>query len=100
LSNLVRVEHLEGTEYEILQECDRDVMGPAEAHAREKGVADVEVLCEVGDPAEIIVSMAHAYPVDLVVLGRRGMGRLAGLLLGSVSQKVVQLVGAPCLIVS
>ena len=37
---------------------------------------------------------------EFVVLGRRGTGKLSGLLLGSVSQKVVQLVGIPCLIVS
>jgi nucleotide-binding universal stress UspA family protein len=30
-------------------------------------------------------------------MGRRGLGRLAGLLLGSVSQKVVSL--APCIVI-
>jgi len=100
LANLARMEHLERTEYEILQQCGRDVMEPAETCARDKAVAEVETLCEIGDPAEIIVSIAKARRVDLVVLGRRGTGKLSGLLLGSVSQKVVQLVGIPCLIVS
>jgi len=100
LSRLINMEHLERTEYEILQQCGQDLMKPVEACARDKGVAEVEIFCEVGDPAEIIVSMAQAHRVDLVVLGRRGTGRLSGLMLGSVSHKVVQLVGIPCLIVS
>jgi nucleotide-binding universal stress UspA family protein len=99
LSRLIDMEHLERTEYEILQQCGQDLMKPVAASARDKGVGKVEIFCEVGDPAEIIVSMAQAHRADLVVLGRRGTGRLSGLMLGSVSHKVVQLVGIPCLIV-
>lgn len=53
----------------------------------------VERIAAWGDPAETILECARE-AVDLVVLGRRGRGRLAGLLLGSVSQKLVSL--APC----
>lgn len=53
-----------------------------------------EVAVDRGDPAEGILAMAKRGQVDCIVLGRRGHGRLAGLLLGSVSSKVAQL--APC----
>lgn len=99
LSRLINMEHLERTEYEILQQCGRDLLKPVEVSARDRGVAEVETLCEIGDPAEIIISMAQVRRADLVVLGRRGKGKLLGLTLGSVSQKVVQLIGIPCLIV-
>lgn len=42
----------------------------------------------VGDPAEEIVTMAKRTRADCIVMGRRGLGRLKGLALGSVSHKV------------
>jgi nucleotide-binding universal stress UspA family protein len=52
-----------------------------------------------GDPAENILSVAKKKKADVIVLGRRGMGGLAGLLVGSVSQKVSQLADCPVLTV-
>lgn len=42
----------------------------------------------VGDPAEEIVTMAKRTRADCIVMGRRGLGKLKGLALGSVSNKV------------
>ncbi len=46
------------------------------------------------DPATGILEFAREHAIDLIVVGSRGMGRLPGLLLGSVSQKLASL--APC----
>jgi len=100
LGKLAQIEHMERTEYEILQQAGRDLMRSVEADARKQGIGEVEVIAEVGDPAGIIVSMARARGADLIVLGRRGAGGLPGLLQGSVSQKVIQLAEAPCLVVA
>jgi nucleotide-binding universal stress UspA family protein len=51
-----------------------------------------------GDPAHAIVDEAAAVKADLIVLGRRGLGRLAGLLVGSTTTKVSQL--APCAVLT
>jgi nucleotide-binding universal stress UspA family protein len=69
----------------------------AKDRARRLGVSAVEVQTGWGDAAEQIIEIARRKNADAVVLGRRGRGRLAGLLLGSVSQKVVSL--APCTVV-
>jgi len=49
-----------------------------------------------GDAAEAIINVANTRSADVIVMGSRGLGRLAGLLLGSTSQKVVA--HAPCLV--
>ena len=72
----------------------------------EKAVQAVgEVPCEVhtgiieGSPAESIIEVANTRKSDLIVMGSRGLGRLAGLVLGSTSQKVVAHAPCPVLIV-
>lgn len=52
-----------------------------------------------GDAAEAIIEVAKTRNSDLIVMGSRGLGRLAGLLLGSASQKVVSHAPCPVLIV-
>jgi nucleotide-binding universal stress UspA family protein len=49
---------------------------------------------KVGDPAAIIVQFAKKHRCGQIVMGNSGRGRIAGLLLGSVAAKVIQL--APC----
>lgn len=69
----------------------------------EEAIGDVpsEVHTEfiAGDPAESIIGVAKTRKNDLIVMGSRGLGRLAGLVLGSVSQKVVSHAPCPVLIV-
>lgn len=47
-----------------------------------------------GDPPGEIIAAARGWDADLIVLGARGLGRIRGFLLGSVSLDVVR--GAPC----
>ena len=53
----------------------------------------------VGDPAEMIVRFAAEKHYDQIVMGPRGKGNIQGLLLGSVTNKVMQLSSIPVLLV-
>lgn len=54
----------------------------------------------VGDPAEMIVRFAVEKDYDQIVMGPRGKGRgIQGLLLGSVTHKVMQLSSIPVLLI-
>jgi nucleotide-binding universal stress UspA family protein len=65
------------------------------------GKVPAEVHTELieGDPAEAIIEVAKTRKSDVIVMGSRGLGRLAGLVLGSTSQKVVSHAPCPALIV-
>jgi nucleotide-binding universal stress UspA family protein len=52
-----------------------------------------------GNPADEILATADDYDTDLVVVGARGRGGMARLLLGSVSEKVLNHARCPVLIV-
>ena len=54
-------------------------------------MSDVQLPTGWGDAAQVITDLAVREAADLVVLERRGRGRLTGLLIGSVSQKLVRL---------
>jgi nucleotide-binding universal stress UspA family protein len=61
--------------------------------------SDVHTELIAGDPAGSIIEVARTRRNDLIVMGSRGLGRLAGLVLGSTSQKVVSHAPCPVLIV-
>lgn len=41
-----------------------------------------------GLAVELILAVADARGIDIIIMGTRGLGRLAGLLVGSQSQKI------------
>lgn len=53
----------------------------------------------VGQPAEVIARVAAELGCDLVVMGTQGRGGLAGLVMGSVANRVLHLVSCPVLLV-
>ena len=51
-----------------------------------------------GPPADAILNAAQAHKADLIVMGSRGFGQFTGLLLGSVSDRVVHYSTVPVLV--
>jgi nucleotide-binding universal stress UspA family protein len=96
-----RMEGIQGpaSEYAAGVAIAKSAIDEAEKAARDKGAARISTEMAFGDPAAEIVSAAKAREVDLVVVGSHGHGRLAGLVLGSVSQKVVSHAPCPVLVI-
>jgi nucleotide-binding universal stress UspA family protein len=59
---------------------------------------DVEALAVAGQPADAL--LAQSADAELIVVGRRGLGGFKSLLLGSVSQQVVQHADCPVVVVN
>jgi nucleotide-binding universal stress UspA family protein len=55
----------------------------------------VERTVLLGDPATVIGSYANAHHCDMLVMGTRGLTPIGGLMLGSVTTKVIGLVNVP-----
>lgn len=53
----------------------------------------------VGQPAEVIAKLAAEQGCDLIVMGTHGRGGIAGLVTGSVANRVLHLAGCPVLLV-
>lgn len=77
----------------------RTAVEEAVGMAVEAGVeAKGKVLRASPDPAHEIIKEARSAEVDLIVVGSRGLGAIAGALLGSVSRAVVRHADRPVLV--
>lgn len=58
-----------------------------------------EAYSETGSPAVVILDFAASNDIDLIIMGSRGLGIVKGVLLGSVSQYIVEQAKCPVLVV-
>ena len=80
-----------------LEEAVREVV-EEERHALAAGGVAAAGHVELGRPADVILDLVTRVGADLTVLGSRGHGLVARLVLGSVSEKVVAAAHAPVLV--
>ncbi len=76
----------------------RSALAEAQALAGEAGVDSESEILE-GHPAERVIELARARNAELIVVGSRGRGGIAGALLGSVSTDIVHKADRPVLVV-
>ncbi len=84
---------------ELLREAAEKVGEMARSIADEEGVANAEVHVGHGDPARDVLDRATAVGADLIVTGRRGLGDLGALVLGSTSHQISKHAKCACLTV-
>ncbi len=76
-----------------------EVLSKARDRARSLGSSTIQLESRTGDVAQTIIDIAREKEVVVIVVGKRGTGRIGGLLLGSVSQKLVSLAPLPVTVV-
>lgn len=85
-----RLEHVHVTERDLLESAGNQILIDAERRVSTSGAVDVKRLLAFGHPAEIVIeySKEHLFIDDAIVMGRRGLGDIASLVLGSISHRV------------
>lgn len=76
----------------------KEIMAPVEEMATK---ADVEFASRIvgGTPSQSIAEVAQLEKCDLIIMGSRGKSDLEGILLGSVTHQVLQMVHCPVMVV-
>lgn len=73
-----------------LREVAESMAARAKELAAAAGQSDIEVHIGHADPAEDVLALAKQVEADLIVTGRRGLGNLRGLFMGSTSQSITK----------
>lgn len=84
---------------ELLREAAEKLAEQTRGIAAHEGMTDVEVHIGHGDPARDVLERAEAAGADLIVTGRRGLGDLGALVLGSTSHQISKSATCACLTV-
>lgn len=69
-------------------------MKPVLHALNEEGIA-YQAHVKLGDPAETLSALADELGCDYIVMGTRGLGAISGIVLGSVTRKVLHLANVP-----
>ena len=72
-----------------------------EAALKDCGAVSGTIVKEIleGPPAEAILSVMEARQIDLIIMGTRGLGKIASIILGSQSYKVISQATCPVLLI-
>jgi len=99
LQRYIKEDDLANIRYSALENVGQEIIAKAIEITQDYAVERVSSQILSGDPAGQIIEQTRNQAVDLVVLGTRGLGRLEGALIGSISRKIAELSDTNLLIV-
>ncbi len=106
LLNVQNRETLGLTDIDVRTESERDIASRQSAKALrhaikacKEGGTPFDARVEFGPVCETIERVAHEVRADQIVMGTRGLGRMTGLILGSVATGVIHITHVPVTLV-
>ena len=99
LRKFAKAEHMATIDADLLKKGAQYLLAGALGAARKAGLKEVEIETDEGPIARTIVARAKSFKADLIVIGSRGMGDVAGMLRGGVSHRVETMAKCPVLVV-
>lgn len=81
-----------------IERAGREILDQA-AKAFAGADVSIDTVYRRGDPSREIVRAADESQADVIIVGARGLGQIGGLILGSVSEKVLHTARCPVLVV-
>jgi nucleotide-binding universal stress UspA family protein len=99
LKEAPELEEFNHTREDILRQVANTILSDASSLAKKEGAIKIQTAIGSGDPASSVVGFAKRRNIDTIVIGTRGLGKMKGLVMGSVSRKIVDNSEANCIIV-
>lgn len=91
LQKFIREDDLLNIRHSALESVGKEIMAKAVEIAEHYPIERLQTTILSGEPATVIIKEAKDKFADLVVLGTRGLGKLEGALIGSISRKVAEM---------
>lgn len=89
MAEYARIEHVRLTERDLLRTVGQRLVDEAAMRATKAGAPKVETSVLEGSPATMITAAAEDLGAELIVMGSRGLSNVPGMLLGSVSHRML-----------
>jgi len=99
MKTVPELEAFANTREDILRQVAENILLEARDKAKSEGAKKVQTAIGSGDPATSVIGFAKRRSIDTIVIGTRGLGKVKGLFMGSVSRKIVNNAEANCFIV-
>ena len=99
MKKVPELEAFANTREDILRQVAENILIEAVDNAKAGGAKKVQTAIGSGDPATSVIGFAKRRSIDTIVIGTRGLGKVKGLFMGSVSRKIVNNAEANCFIV-